>query len=157
MKPNSLEKKMEELGKDAEKILLSEDFQINKENNKKQIHTTDKEQKISLSEFISQYNILENKAKYIIKELGVGNIHDHIPLYNSINILLKYEIIDRTTSLQINEIRRLRNYLVHGITSSHEGDISFSIYTILTEINNKLDEKLNEIRASKTTSQDINK
>lgn len=157
MKPNSLEKKMEELGKDAEKILLSEDFKINKENNKKQIYTTDKEQKISLSEFISQYNILENKAKYIVKELGLENIHDHMSLYNSINILLKYEIIDRTTSLQINEIRRLRNYLVHGITSSHEGYISLSIYTILTKINNKLDEKLNKIRASKATSQDINK
>lgn len=91
----------------------------------------------NFSPFITDYNLLERLIKdfacYLIESPDSGH---KIQIFDSLNILLRYEIINREIYSIIDEFRRYRNALVHSLDT--DKSVNPSIYQKLVTIHKLL-------------------
>lgn len=86
----------------------------------------------NFSPFITDYNILEKLIKvFACSLIGSPNSVYKIQIFDSLDILLRNEIINRETYSMIDEFRRYRNALVHSLDI--DKSVNPTIYKKLNE------------------------
>lgn len=103
----------------------------------------------SFDSFVTTYNLLEKLIRdYACELVGGDYFSSKFQIINALNVLVKYEIINRQTLSIINELRRYRNALVHSLDTDKSVNQNVyaqleGIYSNLKDIyENRNDEKL---------------
>ena len=108
----------------------------------------------SFSSFVTTYNLLEALIReYADKLTGSSYSSYKTPFFDAINILLKYEIINRETLSIIDELRRYRNALVHSLET--DKSVNPDAYNKLENIYKKLKDiyDINMIASNNSTDE----
>lgn len=113
---------------------------IEKRNIENEYSPSSSEKNDTFKPFITYYNLMEKLLKSYACEL----IHSQqasykIQIFEALDILLRYEIINRKIYNRINELRRYRNALVHSLDEDKSVDTIVyqdleNIYTLLKNI-----------------------
>lgn len=121
-------KKLNEMGS-SEKKSIEKDFNAN----------LSTKSDVSFDSFITTYNLLEKLLRdYACELVGGDYFSTKFQIMNALNVLVKYEIINKETLSIINEIRRYRNALVHSLET--DKSVNQNICIQLENIYNNLKE-----------------
>lgn len=132
LNPKKIDIEVQKLGKEAEKKL--------------DIRAYDK--KVLLSEFLIEYNKLEKLIRSISQKLSREyaikngyNMSARPKILQSINLLVLFEVFSKEESLEMNEIRKYRNSIVHGIDRTEISEMAYDKIKGLTEKLKDFEEK----------------
>lgn len=115
----------------------------------KEYSSPSSEKSDTFSPFVTYYNLLERLIKkYACDLIDNKQAIFKIQIFEALDILLRYKIINRQIYNRINELRRYRNALVHSLDNDKTVDSIIyhdleKIYFLLKDIyDNQSDEKL---------------